>query len=341
MKETMRRWVGAALVLGLAACDGNEGYLVSYLDPSSQVRIRYSADGQNWETGSFPSQQQFGSLGTGVDVSGKVYLLAARGPEGLTFFNALGGGNWAVQDGATSGTAPAPGGRPAVAYLSPGRWLVALRTDDATLALHVYDAANNRWEGGDLAPASQLTTGLLSDPQAVSSAGRVLVAWAHTGGLVRLVGTAAENGTALFPANAVQNVAGSGVPPARGEPFVSVGADDSFLLGYVGGVPVPSQGGVPQERQAVVVLSSVDGGAWEPYAIAPTPAGATNVRLRGIAGRSDGSVVAIKTDDASGLGATKFSLGTQSWAGLPTPFDPPPSDQQVISLARTGRPAND
>ena len=338
MRRTSCRWVGAALVLGLVGCNGNEGYLLSYLDASGQVRIRHSADGQSWQTGSFPSQQQFNALGTGVDASGNVYLLGGRNAEGLAFFTGVGASSWQAQEGATAGTAPAPGGTPAIAYLAPGRWLVALRTENATLALHVYDAENNRWEGGDRAPAGELTTGLVSDPQAVYADGRVLVAWLHSSGLVTLAASVGEGGVPSFSATDVRNLTGEALPPSQGEPFVSVGADDRFLLGYVGMIPVPAPGGT-QQRQQVMVLASADGAEWVPHALAPNPGNAQGLRLRGIAGRSDGSVLVVKFDAASALGATRYSPDDNVWTPLASPFDPAPADQQMINLARTGRPA--
>jgi hypothetical protein len=224
-------------------------------------------------------------------------------------------------------------GAPAIAWVATDRWLVAQHTAGGNLSASVYNPNAHAWLTGNIAPQTELTGGMLGDPTAVSNGGRVVLAWQRTSGLVTAVGNVQADGSVSI--GSVQLLEDPGtIPPPRSRPFLTKGGNPTkFYLAFIGAMPLPPSGGSLGERPQVVVLSSDDGVAWTPYAVEPNPDNAQH-QLRGVAGRSDGSLLIVKQntvrrfDPASG--------GPGAWTDVTGVFDPAPGIRP-LNFVNTGR----
>jgi hypothetical protein len=354
MKKTLQSALLITAGALLAGCpnQSNEGYLLTYLDQSKQVHVRFSASGaaRSWQTGTFPvsATEQSAGLGASADNSGNVYLVAANLRPGVAVWNGVGANTWQdVSPDRNSNNVPSSDSVPAVAFAAPGLWFIAFNSSQNNLELHLYNPAAQTLAPGNLA-SSVPASGILGAPAVTSDrqGQHVVLSWFNDAGISVAVATIGQGGQ---PANftvttPIPSGSSTPLPAPRSAPFLTTGEAGAFYLGYVGATLLPSVGS-PRETQRVVILRSTDLVTWSLYG---TEANAANagLTLRGIAGRSDGSVLVAKLSTASGFVLSRCSRSDPSsstcstWSGEDrsafdaTPFNAP------FSLTRTGSPSS-
>lgn len=311
----------ATLLMG-PICDNGveipERYFLAFAkEGSSEVRVRYSANGINWEDGNFPAGvagTSFRGVSALADKHGLLHVVVTDGSNNeMNFVWGLGPAVW---DNSSRSEAVHPiVSAPSVVDIGDNIFVIAYQRTGGTVAVFVYDHSERRFKGGDLAPIDQANSNVEGRPSITYMNGKLLLTWRKWDSdieIFRLFTSVGQIQAAIPTFSQPREIP----LPSTNDLKAGLESDpdvthdhNQFYVAFV-----REQRGSPLHGWEVTVHSSLDGNTWQVHS-STLSSDVNNVTNISIAGKSTGMlmVAAVKRNTGR-ISVSKFSNG--QWSAL-------------------------